>query len=119
MFVRAEVYHACGGLDEYFFAHMEEIDLCWRMQLAGYKIMVCPAAVVYHVGGGTLPKGNARKVYLNFRNNLDPTKNFEADVSRNFDYGANVPFPTAEAQLNETIIKNMVDEIFNRIFSNW
>jgi len=70
MFVRAEVYHACGGLDEYFFAHMEEIDLCWRMQLAGYKIMVCPAAVVYHVGGGTLPKGNARKVYLNFRNNL-------------------------------------------------
>jgi len=58
-------------------------------------------------------------VHLNFRNNLDPTKNFEADVSRNFDYGANVPLPTAEAQLNETIIKNMVDEIFNRIFSNW
>jgi len=58
-------------------------------------------------------------VHLNFRNNLDPAKNFEADVSRNFDYGANVPLPTAEAQLNETIIKNMVDEIFNRIFSNW
>ncbi|MFT3936153.1 MAG: glycosyltransferase family 2 protein [Chitinophagaceae bacterium] len=70
MFVRANVYHDCGGLDEYFFAHMEEIDLCWRMQLAGYVIMVCPAAVVYHVGGGTLPKGNARKVFLNFRNNL-------------------------------------------------
>ncbi len=58
-------------------------------------------------------------VHINFRNNLDATKNFEADVSRNFDYGANVPLPTAEAQLNETIIKNMVDEIFNRIFSNW
>jgi len=70
LFVRAGVYHACGGLDEYFFAHMEEIDLCWRMQLAGYKIMVCPASVVYHVGGGTLPKGNERKVFLNFRNNL-------------------------------------------------
>ncbi len=70
MFVRANVYHQCGGLDEYFFAHMEEIDLCWRMQLAGYKIMACPQAIVYHVGGGTLPKGNARKVYLNFRNNL-------------------------------------------------
>jgi GT2 family glycosyltransferase len=70
MFVRAAVYHACGGLDEYFFAHQEEIDLCWRMQLAGHKIMVCPASVVYHVGGGTLPKGNERKVYLNFRNNL-------------------------------------------------
>jgi GT2 family glycosyltransferase len=49
---------------------MEEIDLCWRMQLAGYKIMCCPASVVYHVGGGTLPKGNARKVFLNFRNNI-------------------------------------------------
>ncbi|MBC7902187.1 MAG: glycosyltransferase family 2 protein [Gemmatimonadaceae bacterium] len=70
MFVRPAVYHGCGGLDEYFFAHQEEIDLCWRMQLAGYLVMVCPQAMVYHVGGGTLPKGNARKVYLNFRNNL-------------------------------------------------
>jgi GT2 family glycosyltransferase len=70
MFVRAAAYHGCGGLDEYFFAHMEEIDLCWRMQLAGYSIMVCPQSVVYHVGGGTLPKGNERKIYLNFRNNL-------------------------------------------------
>ena len=70
LFVRAAVYQACGGFDEYFFAHMEEIDLCWRMQLAGYRIMTCPQAVVYHVGGGTLPKGNALKVYLNFRNNL-------------------------------------------------
>jgi GT2 family glycosyltransferase len=70
MFVRAAAYHACGGLDEYFFAHMEEIDLCWRLQLAGFAIMVCPQSAVYHVGGGTLPKGNKRKVYLNFRNNL-------------------------------------------------
>jgi GT2 family glycosyltransferase len=70
MFVRSKVYHECGGLDEYFFAHMEEIDLCWRMQLAGYKIMACPSSVVYHVGGGTLPKGNQKKIYLNFRNNL-------------------------------------------------
>ena len=70
LFVRATAFHACGGLDEYFFAHQEEIDLCWRLQLAGYKIMVCPASVVYHVGGGTLPKGDERKVFLNFRNNL-------------------------------------------------
>lgn len=70
MFVRSRTYHECGGLDEYFFAHMEEIDLCWRMQLAGYKIMACPSSVVYHVGGGTLPKGNQKKIYLNFRNNL-------------------------------------------------
>lgn len=70
MFVRASAYHQLGGLDEYFFAHQEEIDLCWRMQLAGYKIFSCPQSVVYHVGGGTLPKGNSKKVFLNFRNNL-------------------------------------------------
>jgi GT2 family glycosyltransferase len=70
MFVRSNVYNLVNGLDEFFFAHQEEIDMCWRMQLAGYKVMVCPASVVYHVGGGTLPKGNEKKVYLNFRNNL-------------------------------------------------
>lgn len=70
MFVRAEAYHKLGGLDPYFFAHMEEIDFCWRAQLAGYKVFVQPASVVYHVGGGTLPKGNSRKTYLNFRNSL-------------------------------------------------
>jgi GT2 family glycosyltransferase len=70
MFVRASVYNNLGGLDEYFFAHQEEIDLCWRMQLSGHKVYVQPASVVYHVGGGTLPKGNSKKTYLNFRNNL-------------------------------------------------
>ena len=70
MFVRSAIYHELGGLDAYFFAHQEEIDFCWRAQLAGYKVYACPASVVYHVGGGTLPKGNERKVYLNFRNNL-------------------------------------------------
>jgi len=70
MFVRASIYHEMEGLDGYFFAHMEEIDLCWRMKRSGYKIMCCPASVVYHIGGGTLPKDNSRKVYLNFRNNL-------------------------------------------------
>lgn len=70
MFVRAEIFHKLNGLDAYFFAHMEEIDLCWRMQLAGYSIYCQPSSVVYHVGGGTLPKGNSKKVFLNFRNNL-------------------------------------------------
>ena len=69
-FVRSSVYHELGGLDEFFFAHQEEIDFCWRLQLAGYKVFVQPASVVYHVGGGTLPKGNSRKTFLNFRNNL-------------------------------------------------
>jgi len=69
LFVRADVYHELGGLDAGFFAHQEEIDLCWRMQRAGYRIMACPQSVVYHVGAGTLPRGG-RKVFLNFRNNL-------------------------------------------------
>lgn len=70
MFVRADLYHEAGGLDEFFFAHQEEIDLCWRLQLMGYEIYYNPSSKIYHVGGGTLPAGNKRKTYLNFRNNL-------------------------------------------------
>jgi GT2 family glycosyltransferase len=70
LFVRPQLYHQLGGLDEYFFAHQEEIDFCWRLQLAGYKVYVEPKSVVYHIGGGTLPKANNLKVFLNFRNNL-------------------------------------------------
>jgi GT2 family glycosyltransferase len=69
LFIRPAVFHEMNGFDEYFFAHQEEIDLCWRIQLAGYKIYSCPLSVVYHVGGGTLPRGNSLKTYLNFRNN--------------------------------------------------
>ena len=70
MFVKADIFHALGGLDDYFFAHQEEIDFCWRLQSAGYSVYCCPRSVIYHVGGGTLPKGNSNKVFLNFRNNL-------------------------------------------------
>ncbi len=70
MFIRSAIFHQLGGFDDDFFAHMEEIDLCWRIHRGGYKIMVQPASVVYHVGGGTLPKHNPRKTYYNFRNNL-------------------------------------------------
>lgn len=70
MFIRADVFHKAGGLDEDFFAHMEEIDLCWRLKNLGYKIMYCPESVVYHIGGGTLPKISWRKTYFNFRNNF-------------------------------------------------
>jgi len=69
LFIRSSAFHACNGFDEYFFAHQEEIDLCWRLQLAGHKIYSCPRSIIYHVGGGTLPKGNSRKTFLNFRNN--------------------------------------------------
>ena len=70
MFVRASVWKELGGLDGDFFAHMEEIDFCWRTKLAGYRVRYCPQSVVYHVGGGTLPKSSPFKTELNFRNNL-------------------------------------------------
>ena len=70
LMVRSSVYRDLGGLDERFFAHMEEIDLCWRMQLAGYKVTVVPESLVYHVGGGTLPASSPFKLFLNYRNNL-------------------------------------------------
>ena len=70
MFVNARLFHRFGGFDNDFFAHMEEIDLCWRFKNAGYSVMYCPSSVVYHVGGGTLPKKSSLKTYLNFRNNL-------------------------------------------------
>ena len=70
MVVRSEVFVACGGLDDDFFAHMEEIDLCWRMLCRGYRVVALPQSRVYHVGGGTLSTESPRKTYLNFRNNL-------------------------------------------------
>lgn len=70
MLVRTAVYLQCGGLDAQFFAHMEEIDLCWRLRSRGHELWCLPQSVVYHVGGATLPKGNPRKTFLNFRNNL-------------------------------------------------
>lgn len=70
LMVRSDLYLKAGGLDKNFFAHMEEIDLCWRILLAGYDIAAVPQGVVYHLGGGSLPASNPRKTYLNFRNNL-------------------------------------------------
>lgn len=70
LFIRAEAFHQAGGFDEDFFAHMEEIDLCWRLKNQGYQIWVEPGSSVYHLGGATLSYQSPRKVYLNFRNSL-------------------------------------------------
>ena len=70
MFVKAEAFHKANGFDERFFAHMEEIDLCWRLLNMGYRITYSGKSTVYHVGGGTLHKSNPRKTFLNYRNNL-------------------------------------------------
>ena len=68
--IRRDVYRATGGLDEAFFAHMEEIDLCWRLKNGGYTLKVVPSSVVYHLGGGSLPMNHPKKLFLNYRNNL-------------------------------------------------
>ncbi|CAN0470542.1 unnamed protein product, partial [Phaeothamnion confervicola] len=68
--IRSKIYHELEGLDEDFFAHMEEIDLCWKIQRTGSKVYYCAESTVYHVGGGTLSKSNPRKTYYNFRNGL-------------------------------------------------
>ena len=70
LMVRTDLYRRVGGMDTAFFAHMEEIDLCWRIRLWGSDIRLVPQSRAYHLGGGTLPQGNPRKTYLNFRNNL-------------------------------------------------
>lgn len=70
LMVRSSLFNGLGGLDDRFFAHMEEIDLCWRIQLAGYRIRIVPESLVYHIGGGTLPQTSPWKLKLNYRNNL-------------------------------------------------
>lgn len=70
MMVRSELYKKVGGLDQDFFAHMEEIDLCWRIHLSGSAVRIVTASEVFHLGGGSLPQGNPRKTFLNFRNSL-------------------------------------------------
>ena len=69
MFIRSKYFHNIGGFDNDFFAHMEEIDICWRLKHEGFKIMYCGASKIYHIGGGSLNKSSARKTYLNMRNN--------------------------------------------------
>jgi GT2 family glycosyltransferase len=70
LMIRSKDYWEAGGLDARFFAHNEEIDLCWRLRIRGRRIVCLPDCCVYHVGGGTLPKSNPMKTFLNFRNNL-------------------------------------------------
>lgn len=69
-FIRSQVYYESGGLDDDFYAHMEEIDLCWRLKNRGFKIMACPASEVYHIGGAVIAYGSPLKTYRNHRNNL-------------------------------------------------
>jgi len=70
LMIRSDLYRRAGGLDPFFFAHMEEIDLCWRIKSMGYRVKFCYESIIYHVGGATLPNDDHKKTYLNFRNNI-------------------------------------------------
>ena len=80
LMVRSSVYRKLGGLDERFFAHMEEIDMCWRMQLEGWKVTVVPSSTVYHVGGGTLPATSPFKLFLNYQQSADAQQQSGKDL---------------------------------------
>ena len=114
LFIRSKIYWKVGGLDEEFFAHMEEIDLCWRLKSRSYRIVCVPDSTVYHIGGGTLNVESPHKTYLNFRNNLLmlyknlPNKLLEKTMSYRlfFDYLAAIQmFITGKPKNAKSIIK--------------
>ena len=100
LIIRSDIYRQAGGLDDEFFAHMEEIDLCWRLKSRGYRIVCNPESSVFHVGGGALGYESPHKIYLNFRNNLLMLyKNLSAGLLRKtmfwrsvFDYSAAIKY---------------------------
>lgn len=118
MMVRASLFKKVGGLDDEFFAHMEEIDLCWRFKSRGYRVCSVPQSVVYHIGGGTLNAENPHKTYLNFRNNLLmlyknlPNNLLESTLSSKmiFDYVAALQFfLTGKFKNAHSVIKARTD----------
>ena len=108
LMVRSSVWKALGGLDDRFFAHMEEIDLCWRMQLAGWRVSVVPSSVVWHIGGGTLPASSPQKLRLNYRNNLLMLEN---NLARTF--AADIP----ERPLTDKQLRRCRNRAKRRIFT--
>ena len=115
LMVRSSVYRKLGGLDGRFFAHMEEIDLCWRMQLEGWKVTVVPESTVYHVGGGTLPASSPFKLFLNYRNNLLMLDNNLAKTFALEEYRKGKTFKRAAAKG----LRKASRRIFMRLCLDW
>jgi len=106
LFIRSELFHGTGGFDEIFYAHMEEIDLCWRIQLAGFRIFYNGNSAVYHIGGGTLPKSNPQKTFLNFRNGM-------------ILLFKNSPSPSLSWKITIRIILDLIASLKFLLFDSW
>jgi len=125
--IRSELYHRMGGLDEDFFAHMEEIDLCWKLHRAGYRVACVGQSKIYHVGGGTLAKSNPRKTYFNFRNGLSLIfKHFSpAEIWWKFpmriilDWVAAISFLFAGSGAHSAAVLRAHFHFFNHISKDW
>lgn len=115
LMIRSSDYWNAGGFDSRFFAHNEEIDLCWRLRLMGRKIYCIPNSVVYHLGGGTLPKGNSMKIFLNFRNNL--TMLFKCLPDRDLKHVLNVRKILDNLAAFQSIFRSRGFKDFNAIVS--
>jgi len=126
LFIRSRAFHECGGLDEDFFAHMEEIDLCWHINRSGHKVYYTGESVVYHVGGGTLSKSNPQKTFLNFRNGLSliikhtpsTTLWWKLPIRLILDWTAIVKFLLQGAPLDSWAILRAHVEFFTRLGSD-
>ena len=117
LFINAVVFHKAGGLDIDFFAHMEEIDLCWRLKNLGFKIGYCAESIVYHVGGGTLNKSHPKKAYLNFKNNRAMLhKNLSKEELNKLEFIRSLLDRIAWLKIKITDTKEASDAVKNALF---
>ena len=119
LMVRSRLWKRLGGLDDRFFAHMEEIDLCWRLQLAGYRITVVPESAVYHIGGGTLPNDSPVKLRFNYRNNLLMLENNLAKTFRSQGYSIEGALGKARRRILVRMILDGVSALNYLLTKKW
>jgi GT2 family glycosyltransferase len=117
--VRSRLWKKLGGLDDRFFAHMEEIDLCWRLQLAGYRVTVVPESFVYHIGGGTLPNDSPDKLRFNYRNNLLMLENNLAKTFRAQGYSVEGALGKARRRILTRMLLDGVSALNYLVTKKW
>ena len=119
LMVRSKLWKKLGGLDDRFFAHMEEIDLCWRIQLAGYRVTSVPRSTVYHIGGGTLPNESPFKLRLNYRNNLLLLENNLAKTFRAQGYSVDGALAKARRRIHARMLLDGASALVYLVTKKW